>query len=504
MSARPAAPRARTYALALACGIAIGASGAALLACSRSPSPVATLLEGQGAVEREHGRAVAAAPNGQPFVLGDAARTGDGAWARLRLRGGSVLRLGSEARVRFLAAGARLEVGDAIAEDDAITIVTEAGPAILERGGVLRAVARDGGVRFEVIVGRAQLQRPDGPLTLEAGSGVVVSVGGAIVERTGPAREAGREPGVLDAGVITAPALATDGVDAGIADDGGLVASADGDPASDAAAEPPPAITDVTIGAGERAVIHDPRGEVAVAVAADDACAAPGTILELADARGSFAHGRRVAGRAFVARTGTTRFRVRCGDGKAGRAGAVRIAADSGAATVVRTPPRNVIETDGRRYAVTYQNRLPELAIGWSEASGASTLHVQAASGDERTFAGSGSHTLPSGTLDDGRYTLWITAGARSSPRTTLTIAFDNAAPTAQITAPPPRAPWTDPLAVRGVTVEGWTVAVDGRPATRDGSGRFRADVAVGDKRVIAIRLAHPLHGVHYYLRRRE
>jgi hypothetical protein len=472
-------------AAALALGLIVAALG-----CGRGRSPVAHLLEGQGVVEREHAAKVAAAPNGQPFVLGDAARTGAGAWARLRLRGGSVLRMGPEARVRFLAAGARLELGDAIAEGGPVTVITEAGAAIIERGGVLRAMERDGRLRFEVVVGRAQLQRPEGALVLEVGSAVLVSVGGAIIERTGPgAPDAGAPTTAPDAGAVFA-------LDAG-ADDAG---------ADDVAArEPMPATVDVAIDPGARAVIHDPGGTVAVRVAIGDACAdAAGAGLELADGSGSFARARRVDGAAFFARSGTTRFRVRCADGQTGRAGWLRVARDTGAAPVVRTPPRNRIETDGRRYAVSYQNRLPELDVGWSEASGPSTLHVLAAGGGERTFTASGAHRLASGTLDDGKYTLWITAGARSSPRTALAIAFDNAAPTAQITAPPPRAPWSDPLEVRGVTVEGWSVAVDGKPVGRDGSGRFRAEVAVGDQRVIAIRLAHPVHGVHYYLRRRE
>jgi hypothetical protein len=486
---------------------------ALVAACGgKKAAPVADLLEGQGAVEREHGRAKAAAPNGQPFVLGDAAHTGAGAWARLKLRGGTVLRLGADTRVRFLTAGARLERGDAIAEDAPITILTEAGTAIIERGGVLRATERDGATRVEVVVGRAQLSGLDGDVTLEAGGGIVVAVGGAILERIGaPPRDAGPGgAGDRDAGPGGVEAV----LDAGVADDGGDGdGDGDGDGGGDAGLDdataatsvPAPASIDVALGAGERAVIHDPTGEVGVRVGIGDACAgAAGAIVELADARGSFVRARRTSGGAFVARAGTTRFRVRCPDGRTGRAGALRVARDSGAAAVVRTAPRNVIEADGRRYDITYQNRMPDLDVTWSEATGTTTLHLLGPDGSERTATATGAHRLASGTLDDGRYRLWLTAGARSSPRSTLTIAFDNALPAAQIIAPPPRAAWSDPLTVRGVTVEGWTVAVDGRPAARDGGGRFHADVAVGDRRVIAIRLAHPLHGVHYYLRRRE
>ncbi len=601
----------------------------AFVACGRGPSPVARLVEGQGTVEREHTHRVASAPNGQPFVVGDAALTGDDAWARLRLRGGSIVRLGADSRVRFVAAGAQLELGDALAEDAPVTIFTEAGAAIIERGGVLRAIAGDGSTRYQVVIGRAVIQRDDGPVTLEPGGGLVVAVGGAILERIAPrpttppppplpapvtattmaalitgrgvtqrvgagpwqplaAGEAALAPGTVikltrgaglalargdvhgdDRAVITGPAEVTIGDAArgplataasgrarlqaragelAIAVPGGLIITRAGGGAqvdvgradsrarvergevlldgtvSDATAaagetgvldrsgaasvrDRTPAVIDVAVAVGEHAVIHDPGREVAVRVDYRDACAAPDATLEVADATGSFADPRRIGGAgsaALFAHAGTTRFRVRCADGSIARPGSLRVVGDTGAAAVVRTPPKNVVETDGRRYAVTYQSRLPDLELGWSEAPDASTLHVQAATGPELTFLATGPHHLTSGTLDDGRYTVWITAGARSSPRTSLTLAFDNAAPTAQITAPPPRAAWTDPLTVRGVTALGWSVAVEGQPAAVDASGRFRADVAIGTKRVIAIRLAHPEHGVHYYLRRRE
>jgi hypothetical protein len=230
-----------------------------------------------------------------------------------------------------------------------------------------------------------------------------------------------------------------------------------------------------------------------------------GGVLELADVRGSYRAPRRIGGASalFFAPVGTTRYRVRCDGSGEIEQGLVRVAGDTGAAPVVRTPPLNMIETDGRKYSVTYQNRLPAIVVTWGEAHDASTLHVLSG-GSEKTFDGRGSHHLPSGTLAEGTHTLWITSGSRSSPKTTLKIGFDNAAPTAQITSPAPRAEWDDQVTVAGVTVEGWSVAVDGQPADRDASGRFRTTVAASGKNAIAIRLAHPQHGVHYYLRRRR
>ncbi len=590
-------------------------------------TPVARLLEGQGLVQAEHGGKTAAAPNGQPFFLGDAARTGPDAWARLELRGGAVVRLGGDTVVRFVAGGARLETGEASAEATAVTVITEAGAAQIEAGGVLRARGDRGGVRFEVVVGSAVIQRDGGPVTLVPGGGLIVAIGGAVIEqldapavtppeppapvpvvapppaattiaatvrgrgataRTGTAapralaagevslaegdavklprgaslelaRGADRAtaigPAELTIGGLTGPILtartgsakvsARDaevavavpggtivtrvGGDAGLAigraettarvERGDVVLDGDTSDATARAGEtgvlgrggaasvrdPVPTTIDVSLPPGEAAVIHDPGRKVAVRIDFATACATGGT-LELADDRGSFRSPRRIGGQdhaAFFAAAGANRYRLRC-DGGATRSGSVRVAGDTGAAPVVRTAGTNEIETDGRKNLVTYQNRLPQITVRWSEAKGASTLKVQPAAGAARTFTATGAHVLAPGTLGEGSYTVTITAGNRTSPSTTVRIAFDNAAPTAQITAPPARADWADPLTVTGVTVEGWSVQVDGQPADRDGSGRFRAEVATAGKHAFAIRLAHPQHGVHYYLRRRK
>jgi hypothetical protein len=608
---------------AIACVIALAT------ACGdQKPAAVADLLEGQGAVEREHGGAFAAAPIGQPFFVGDAARTGNAAWARLRLRDKAVVRLGADTLVRFVAGGARLESGEATAESGPVFISTEAGMAQIEPGGVLRAIGGEGGTRFQVDIGRAIIQREDGAVTLEGGAGIVVAFGGAIVERLGGASKETLDAGVApppDAGepmpsaatlaatvkgrgvthkigaepwkplaagaatlasgdlvklprgasielargndraLVTGPAELTvgspdgplvtpksgttrvsarDGEVAILVPGGVIVTRTGGDAgievgrretvarvergevlldgektdataragetgvmARDGAAsvrDLVPSSADVALPISERAVIHDPARKVAVKIDLAGACPGGG-VLELADARGSFRAPRRIGGNSalFFAAAGTTRYRVRCDGGGAVKTGIVRVQGDSGAAPVVRTPPANTIEADGRKYTISYQNRLPAITVKWNEARGASTLHV-VSGGNTRTFDSSGAHNLPAGSLPEGTHTLWITSGARSSPRTTLKIDFDNAAPTAQITAPPPRAPWDADVTVTGVTVEGWNVSVDGEAAARDSSGRFRATVATAGKNAFAIRLAHPQHGVHYYLRRRK
>ncbi|HVK75501.1 MAG TPA: hypothetical protein VM734_19360 [Kofleriaceae bacterium] len=603
---------------------------AALFACGSraAPRPVAELIEGQGAVEREHAAAWAAAPLAQPFFVGDAVRTGPSAWARLRLRGGGVLRMSADTVIRFAAGGVRLEIGEAAAEGQPIVIETEAGPAQIESGGRLRAATDKHGVRYEVVVGTAVITREDGPVRLGGGEGLVVAVGGAIVERIGappaplppppvseePAAPAtapivavvtgrgvtawGHGPGggaprklaagpaaltagetvklprgatlVLSRGADQATLIGPAEVDVGgaggpiatartgsarvvaragelaLAVPGGVIvtrggeagvevarastrvrvergeASLDGE-RGDAVAragetgiitrdgavevrDPAPTTIDVAVPAGESAVIHDPGRRVAVKLGFGDACAGD-AVLELADARGGFRDPRRIAGdggAAFFAAPGVTRYRLRCADGKIARTGSLAVRNDTGAAPIVKTASRNPIDLDGRRYTITYQNRLPAVTARWPGAPGGATvLHVAGAHG-ERTFDGGATIDLAAGAIAEGSHTVWMTAGGRSSPRTILRIEFDNAAPTAQISSPPPRAPWSDTVPVAGVTVEGWTVAVDGVAVPKDGAGRFKADVAADGKAAFAIRLAHPQHGVHYYVRRRQ
>jgi hypothetical protein len=163
--------------------LAVLAIAAAIACGGKSDAPIARLLEGQGAVTREHTGKDAAAPIGQPFVLGDAARTGEASWARLELRGGAILRMGADSLVRFVPSGTRLERGEAGAEATAITVLTEAGPAIIEAGGRVRAAATADGQRVEVTVGRAIITRPDGEVALEPGGHLTVAIGGALIER---------------------------------------------------------------------------------------------------------------------------------------------------------------------------------------------------------------------------------------------------------------------------------------------------------------------------------
>jgi hypothetical protein len=106
--------------------------------------------------------------------------------------------------------------------------------------------------------------------------------------------------------------------------------------------------------------------------------------------------------------------------------------------------------------------------------------------------------------LNEGSHEVWFEAAGQRSRSTTVVVQFDNAAPTASISAPGERsfAPGAA-VTIAGSALPGWTVSVQGRELAQDAQQRFSGEaVAPSDVRALAIRFSHPQRGVHYYLRR--
>jgi hypothetical protein len=204
--------------------LAAGVVLATVVGCDAcGQAAVATLSSADGAVSRDEAAeplSWADAPLGTVFGLGDAVRTGDGAHAQLGLAAGGILDLGPATIVRFSTspgaggAGAALEVGEAEIEGGEIVLDTIIGQARLERGTRVR-IARGDTSTLSVLVGRATIETAAERVDLAAGQGLVVDVGGAIIERTG------RPEGAADAGPARAEtpdagsAAVPDAVDAG-------------------------------------------------------------------------------------------------------------------------------------------------------------------------------------------------------------------------------------------------------------------------------------------------
>ena len=83
--------------------------------------------------------------------------------------------------------------------------------------------------------------------------------------------------------------------------------------------------------------------------------------IGLADTRGEGTEERSVV---LGLGEGSHAYRVKCPEqASASTSGAVRVLRDSGAARLPRTPGKNALHADGRRYSVAYQNLLPELTF---------------------------------------------------------------------------------------------------------------------------------------------
>jgi len=474
--------------------------------CARRGDPVATLIDTQGVVERNDGpQAWTGATPGFAFVVGDVLKTSAHAQARLRLTNGTVIRVLENARIRFSrgtlpsAKGANVNVELGAAEIESATadvaLVTALGVARVERGARVRVTSDGTRAALEVVVGRAVLLRPGDELVVDQGKGAKIetadgrtelyqiTIGAPVVEASPPAPPA-PEP-------APAPPPAAEA------------------PEEDGPARAQNGRADVTLEAGDSGTLHVANRALALRLSFDKLCIGEGSLEVKTSARPQTMTGSGAA--VLKLHPGTVRYAVRCaGDPRAAKpraSGALTIKRDSGDAPISRRPPVNVLDADGRRYTVLFQTRLPALTLGWAAVpSGAANLalHVESPAGNQTFPSPAANQRLASGTLGEGSYVWWFaTADGRTSPKTTVTIRFDNAAPTAQFF---PRRSEGDAapglVAVDGVTIDGAKVSAGGQNVPVDERGRFKATVAprAGDDAVV-VRLEHPRTGVHYYVR---
>jgi hypothetical protein len=491
------------------------------LACRRGPDgSVASLFEARGTVDRSNDKAWRSTKVGDRFAIGDAIRTGAGSSARLRMDGGSVIALGENGRLRIQrgtlpgtgASEVSVESGNAEIEQSEGTgfaVVTAAGRTRIEGGAHVRVRAHDEDVTLEVLLGRAVLIGPEGDLAVEAGHGVRLRIGGAVIEKID--LKVGRavvepllptEPPAPAAAVEPAPAEAAPPAEAEPAAVAGTTRSTRSEQHG----------ADVTIPAGESAVLHDARSSLRVRLRFDHLCPGEGTV-ETGSRRHSRERLSAVGAVAFKLRTGKQPYRLRCkGDpdgGKPRAAGVLSLRRDNGEVPLPRRAGANVIDADGRRYTILFQSRPPALTLVWPAApSGAKDLelHVQSPAGTRTLPTKAASHKLASGSLDEGTHSWWYaTKDGLESPHTTVALRFDNTAPTAQFFKAASATDKPGAVPVDGVTVPGATVSAAGKPLDVDENGRFRAAVAPldGDS-AVAVRLEPARGRVHYYVRRRQ
>ena len=531
------------------------------LGCGGKHDHVAKLIEAAQAVDRAEAAKPGAwrgAAVGDRFNLGDAVRTGPTASARLELAGGGRLRMGKSTVIRFAASAsgqapfqlgvdtgeAEIEAGDGGARFEAGGRVTK-----MQKGSRLRIAAGDAGLRFDVIVGSAELEGGgEDPVALGSGQGIVIAVGGAVLE---PPPDAAPPP-VDPTQVVTATVKGRNvklrpteaepwkGLPAGASPvpAGGrlrLPRGAQVELARGAEVASVAGPAELVVGAPGEPLLATEGGSVALtATASVVRVAVPGGVISARARPGS-------GSRAEVQvkkRGGTNVKAVRGAVEVKGKAGAevieageaALLGADGSVEVMGRGPARADFSIRAGESPTVHDPRPPtairirfgeacpgdgvvEMAQGGNfgrsgvtvrGAGGAFTLHVAGEKGKPRVVSSAQeSHTFASGDLGEGTYRWWWEAGSSRSPDTTLRIGFDNAAPTAYIKEPADKSAWGAAVHLAGAALIGSSVSVGGTPLPLDGAQRFDASVSPpSDEDAIAVRIAHPEHGVHYYLRR--
>lgn len=196
-------------------------------------------------------------------------------------------------------------------------------------------------------------------------------------------------------------------------------------------------------------------------------------------------------------------------------AGRLTLVADTSYRTLEKLrPPRNVIREDYGNTTVFYQNSLPRFVFTWAPIAGANSYTVKIMrESDVGTVLVNERTTEPSleltaGRLAEGSY-LWYVAGragealVRTSEHRRLRVAYDNATPDLQIVFPPNGAVVSDAaLDVRGVTVPGSVVEVNGKPVVLDESSRFqhRLTLVPGSNEIV-FRVSGKQRGSSLYVR---
>jgi hypothetical protein len=257
-------------------------------------------------------------------------------------------------------------------------------------------------------------------------------------------------------------------------------------------------------------VIHDPRPPTALGFTVEGRC--PGAAVLRIGPGGPKAQEtageRRVAA---VLSRGTHRYTLSCPEpnGELGprfAEGTVTVLADAGSRQLPRSAPVSQLDADGRRYTVLYQTLLPKISVRWPNAPAAPSYSLSVRSGSAaRTYSSkTPSHTLAAGALAEGDHTLVFEANGTRSKATSLSIRFDNAAPTASI-ASPANGGFSagSSVLVSGAALPGFNVSVGGKELAQDRQSRFSEEVvAPAGQRALVIRFSQPGRGVHYYLRR--
>ena len=484
-------------------------------ACGCNDAILARLDRGRGDVAQQPSGASGwtAATSGAEFRMGDGLRTGAGAQAELSFLPDGRMRVEADTVIRFLErppkASGRMEVERGAVEVEAATaaveIVTNQGTTHLEKGSKVAIRSTDKQVQLEVLVGRV-LALESGKVA-EAGERLRLTLGQVVVEPLPPEESASSQ--VTPTSALPPDPAEPSAPQADLAITAGLEAEA-----SDAVRKTQavlqgveflsdPSQWDLLLQREGAITIHDPVPPTRVGFETPPCASAVSWELR---SHGKWARLERRGTPVAALSPGTYLYRLRC-PGKRWQRGSLRILRDAAVQQLPKTAPGAQLDADGRKYTVRYQNLLPILKFRWPTAPKSSGYHLEIArkGRESRRFRGSVEPLieLPSGALAEGTYDFrMVAAGGRSSPRSEVTVTFDNAARTAYISSPKERdfAPG-DLVWVRGAVLAGSRVEANGEAMALGSGGRFAKRTNAGPNSIL-IQVYHPHSGTHYYLRR--
>jgi hypothetical protein len=413
----------------------------------------------------------------------------------------SLIRPGEKAAKRLAPGAASVDAGSVLVVGKGSQVEVAQGDqsATLHAGG--RYVVGAGGHLVQAESGSYAI-RSERPVRIVVPGGVIVTGGGvAVLQREATSTSVTVEAGTAELRGNNSESLVSGETgkltDTGQASVGGRGLS----------------FADLEITAGQGLVVHDPAPPTAIRFRFGDRC--DEGIIRFKGPKAKVAGDDFARGKGSVALAvgpGQVGYELSCvgADGQVGAAvasGTVTVLADAGTRSVPDKAPSTFVDVNGRNYTVLYQNQLPQVTVRWSPApTGASgfKLHVSGA-GRTRTLTSSqAAYTFGSGGLSEGTHTLYFEGAGRVSRKTSVTILFDNATPTAALQTPANTGVGPGgSLRLVGAALPGWAVTVDGRPIALDADGRFSVSANMpGDGRPLAVHLSHPTRGSHAYLRR--
>lgn len=269
---------------------------------------------------------------------------------------------------------------------------------------------------------------------------------------------------------------------------------------------------DVSVTEGGNLVIHDPAPPTAIGFQLGTKC--PRAVVRLQGKKSALVGPTWARGSQRInlpLGAGRANYTVSC-VGEQGEEsdphaqGVITIFADAGTRAMPRRAPSTSVDVNGRAYTVLYQNQLPSVTVRWPGAPSADSYTLyRSTRGASKSYATSAPNfSFRSGSLAEGTHTFYFQGSGRVSRRSSVSIRFDNATPTASLETPanvgvgPGGA-----FVLKGRGLSGWKVVVDAKPVAQDAEGRFSVKTTMpADGRPATVHLTHPHRGSHIYLRR--